>query len=272
MDELLQNYFSLDSIGIKENINPLRSKEDECAKKIMESTTKYIPEEKIFEAGLLWKYERIHLPDSFPMARRRLFCLESKMNKDPQLKSFIVEKIKDYEQKGYVRKLRPNEISSGGRSWYIPIFTVKNKNKTKKKNRIVWDAAAAVENVSLNSVLLKGPDLLKSLVGVLLRFRERPIALSGDIREMFHQLRIEKVLGMWWIPLTDELTFVGKFGPEAFDENIVPTKRSVLRIIMTFFVPLGLLGHFVIYAKIILHKIWISRVDWEEPVFDQERE
>lgn len=84
--------------------------------------------------------------------------------------------------------------------------------------------------------------------------------------------KFEKVLGMWWIPLTDELTFVGKFGPEAFDENIVPTKRSVLRIIMTFFVPLGLLGHFVIYAKIILHKIWISRVDWDEPVFDQERE
>ncbi|XP_037825844.1 uncharacterized protein LOC119613849 [Lucilia sericata] len=192
MDELIQNYFSLDSIGIKLNINPLRSKEDERAKSIMESTTKYIAEKRSWETGLLWKYETICLPDSLPMARRRLFCLEAKINKNDKLKSFLVEKIKDYERKGYVRKLQKNEISYGGKSWFIPIFTVINKNKN--KIRIVWDAAAAVENVSLNSVLLKGPDLLKSLLGVILRFRERPIAIAGDIREMFHQIRVTKVI------------------------------------------------------------------------------
>lgn len=108
----------------------------------MESTTKYIPEENVWEAGLLWKHKQIYLPDSFPMARRRLFCLEAKMNKDPQLKSFLVEKMQDYEQKGYIKKLRTTEICSGGKSWYIPICTVRNKNKN--KTRIVWDAAAAV--------------------------------------------------------------------------------------------------------------------------------
>ncbi|XP_037825845.1 uncharacterized protein LOC119613850, partial [Lucilia sericata] len=84
--------------------------------------------------------------------------------------------------------------------------------------------------------------------------------------------KFEKVLGMWWIPSTDELTFFVKFGPEVFDEDIMPTKRSVLRVIMTIFDPLGLLGHFVIYAKIVLQEIWRSGVNWDEPLFEHERE
>ena len=47
-----------------------------------------------------------------------------------------------------------------------------------------------VKNISLNSVLLLGPDQLISLPEVLHRFRERKISIIGDIREMFHQIRI----------------------------------------------------------------------------------
>lgn len=40
----------------------------------------------------------------------------------------------------------------------------------------------------INQHLLPGPTLGASLVGVLLRFREHPIAVSGDIKEIFHQI------------------------------------------------------------------------------------
>ena len=53
------------------------------------------------------------------------------------------------------------------------------------------DAAAKCDGVSgLNDKLYTGPDLLNSLVGVLLRFREQRVGLAADIEAMFHQVRI----------------------------------------------------------------------------------
>ena len=54
----------------------------------------------------------------------------------------------------------------------------------------MWDAAAKVRGISLNSLLLPGPDLLIPLPYVLFRFCQFPVAVSVDIKEMFHQIRI----------------------------------------------------------------------------------
>ena len=55
---------------------------------------------------------------------------------------------------------------------------------------MVFDAAAKSSNESLNSNLYTGPDLLNSLVGVLLRFRRYRIAVVADVEAMFHQVRL----------------------------------------------------------------------------------
>ena len=38
-------------------------------------------------------------------------------------------------------------------------------------------------------VLLSGPDLVNQIVGVLLRFREEQIAVTGDFEAMHHQVK-----------------------------------------------------------------------------------
>ena len=62
--------------------------------------------------------------------------------------------------------------------------------KKKDEIRVVFDAAALHDGVSLNSQLRQGPDLTNSLLGVLLRFRQDPIALVADIEGMFNQVKV----------------------------------------------------------------------------------
>ena len=42
----------------------------------------------------------------------------------------------------------------------------------------------------LNDKLLRGPDLLGSLLGILLRCREKPVLLMADIEGMFMQVGV----------------------------------------------------------------------------------
>lgn len=52
--------------------------------------------------------------------------------------------------------------------------------------RVVFDSSAKHSGVSLNDVLLTGPDLNNSLLGVLMRFRKERVAIVADIQQMFH--------------------------------------------------------------------------------------
>ena len=46
---------------------------------------------------------------------------------------------------------------------------------------------------TLNEHWAKGPDLLNNLLGVLIRFRENRIGISGDIRKMYHAVKIDSL-------------------------------------------------------------------------------
>ena len=72
-----------------------------------------------------------------------------------------------------------------GRTFYIPHYNVANSNKF----RVEMDCAAAYQGVSLNSVLLQGPDNFNSLLGVLFRFRFYPVAVVANIKSMFYQVK-----------------------------------------------------------------------------------
>lgn len=52
--------------------------------------------------------------------------------------------------------------------------------------RVVFDSSAQKDGISLNSVLLSGPDLNNSLLGVLLIFRKELVALTADIQQTFY--------------------------------------------------------------------------------------
>ncbi|XP_054590105.1 uncharacterized protein [Nothobranchius furzeri] len=85
--------------------------------------------------------------------------------------------------KGHAELAPP--LQEGAECWYLPTFGVYHPKKP-SKIRVVFDSSAQYDGVSLNEVLLSGPDLNNSLVGVLLRFRIEPVAITADIQQMFY--------------------------------------------------------------------------------------
>ncbi|XP_065088324.1 uncharacterized protein LOC135709839 [Ochlerotatus camptorhynchus] len=153
----VREFFSVESIGVAVAPN-LEGKDDQRARLILEGTTIRKTDGK-FETGLLWKQDDFEFPDSRPMAERRLKCLERRLERDPKLYDSVRQQIADYEFKGYIHVVTDEERAKFDprRTWYLPLGVVLNPNKPGKV-RVIWDAAAKVNGVSLNTMLLKGPD------------------------------------------------------------------------------------------------------------------
>ncbi|XP_055538219.1 uncharacterized protein LOC129725877 [Wyeomyia smithii] len=187
LDEALKQQYDLEEVG-----NPairLESNEDRRAREILETTTKRNGER--FETGLLWRRDDVCLPESFDMAMKRLRSLEARINRNPGVRENLENQLEEYVTKGYAHRITKRELEETprGKEWYLPLNYVVHQKKPDKV-RLVWDAAAKAHGVSLNDCLLRGPDMVTSLPTVINGFREKHIAFGGDIREMYHQVKI----------------------------------------------------------------------------------
>lgn len=405
LHDMVKQQWQMDNFGIEKAGTSTRamSKEDKRAQNILDKTMRRKGER--YETGLLWKDENMVLPESKSVAMRRLFSTERKMDRNLQFGKAYCEKMLDLEGKGYIRKLSKEEIDvSNPKTWYLPHFGVVNPNKPNKL-RIVFDAAAKSNGLSLNDCLLSGPDLYNSLYNILLNFRIKKFAFTADIKEMFLQIqvrtedrfaqrflwrqmdrhrspdvyeigvvffgstsgpclaqeaknrnarefkqefpeaaraiiedhymddylgnadtedeakkliedvicihkrggfkicnwisnsetiledievtltaqgekkleqdsqsRVERILGVWWNPEEDLFGFHTKFHKikrEILENEIRPTKRQVLRVVMSIFDPLGFLANFIIQGKVLLQDIWRNKLDWDDEIPDK---
>ncbi|KAK3731976.1 hypothetical protein QZH41_003363 [Actinostola sp. cb2023] len=156
-----------------------------------------------YEVGMLWKSTEPWLPDNRQMAEARLQSLKRKLERNEHLHRKYRDFMNNLVAKGYARKLTAEEAGKPSKkTWYLPHHAVFHPQK-KDKVRVVFDAAALYNGVSLNNQLNQGPDLSNSLLGILLRFREEPIALVADIEGMFNQVKVppedsEALRFLWW--------------------------------------------------------------------------
>ena len=122
------------------------------------------------------------------MALRRLENTEKKLLRSPQIATAYCDIINQYEEKGYVKKVGDEERNKT--KWLLPHFPVIRPEKETTKTRIVFDASAKCQDVSLNDVIHQGPKLQQDLFDVLLRFRRYPVAVVCDIAEMYLRIGI----------------------------------------------------------------------------------
>lgn len=111
---------------------------------------------------------------------------ERRLKKDSERALIYSGEIAKLLHAGYVHKLNLREAARSEGVWYLPHHLVSHNNKS----RLVFDCSFRYSGLSLNDQLLPGPTLGPSLLGVLLRFRQYPVAVSADIKGMFHQVRL----------------------------------------------------------------------------------
>ncbi|XP_048003936.1 uncharacterized protein LOC125240133 [Leguminivora glycinivorella] len=184
--ELMKQHFDIEALGVSKQLP--RADPDQRALDILRATCEKTPGENRYRAGLLWRSDDETLPDNRAQALKRLYSLERKLDRDANLKAEYSKHMNNLLEKGYAEKMDSPPPPDSPRAWYLAHFPVFHPQRGKM--RLVWDAAAMAYGRSLNSALLAGPDLLESLFGVLVRFREGKIAVIADVKEMFLQIEI----------------------------------------------------------------------------------
>jgi len=168
LQQQLERLWTTDFSDVMHCDKPSMSIEDKKALKTMESSL--VRENRHYQMGLPWREDDVSLPNNVALANVRLQQLKKKLYRDPLLHEKYAATMTDYIDKGYAKEITDSEVTD--RTLYLPHHPVTNENKPGKV-RVVFDCAAKFRDVSLNSKLLQGPDLTKSLVGVLLRFRQK---------------------------------------------------------------------------------------------------
>ena len=184
----LRSWYDLESFGAKREVDS-RSAADARASSILENTTYH--DGCRYQVGMLWANDNSVLPNNYFSALVQLKSLERRLERTPELKKSYAQTIKDDFDKGYIVEVPKSECFKvdNPREWYLPHHPVLHPHKPGKVRRVL-NGAAKFHGSSLNSSLLTGPDLLQTLIHVLMRFRQYPHAVSADIEGMFLQVGV----------------------------------------------------------------------------------
>ena len=187
-DDVLRQFWELEAIGIRDETERELTPDEKAAVAQVTETLRFKNDR--YEIGIPWKRGEPHLVNNYEMALKRLKTQEqSLLRKSPEIAQAYDEIIKDYERKEYITKVpKTNDTEQ----WFLPHFPVIRQDRATTKVRIVFDAAAKENGKCLNDAVRAGPKLQRELIDVLTRFRRAPIALSGDISEMFLQVGLSE--------------------------------------------------------------------------------
>ena len=181
-------------------LNQPQSKEDRVTYQLMQKSVVLVNGH--YQLPLPWRPEAKPLASNREMALRRLASLKTRLPKHPRLKERYVDAIEGYLSEGYASLVPDPNHKTDSTVWFLPHDPVINPKKPEKV-RVVFDCAAKHKGMCLNDALMQGPNLANELIGVLIQFRKEQIAVTGDIRAMFYQVRVEPkdanaLRFLWW--------------------------------------------------------------------------
>ena len=189
---------------------------------------------------LPWKQGHGHLSTNYSNSLARMKGQIKRLANEPKLLNEYDTIIREQLNSGVIEKVGESEANENVH--YLPHQAVIRKDAKTTKLRIVYDASSkeGKKGTSLNDFPHVRPSLTLLLFDILLRFRENPVVLVGDIEKAFLNIEVDEedrdYLRFLWVrdPVGRDLDIVAyRFCRVVFRLNVSPfllnaTLRPVL--------------------------------------------
>ena len=200
LSEMLMQQYNFDFPERKFDERKEMSVEDKRFMKTMsDSATK---KDGHYQLALPFKEKELKMPNNRNMAEQRATSLKRKCCRNTAFHEEYRTFLEDVIRKGHAELVPQEELEAKtGKVWYIPHHGVRHPRKG--TIRVVFDCSASFQGTSLNDNLIQGPNLTNTLLGVLMRFRQEPVAFMADVEGMFHQVQVapsdrDYLRFLWW--------------------------------------------------------------------------
>ena len=139
-----------------------------------------------------WIEDLASLPNNRRAVEATFRRTEKKLSKETEWKRIYAAQVHEMVERKAAVKLSKDVLQKWtGPVWYISHLLAPNPHSVSTPVRLVWNSSQKFQGLSLNELLIKGPDVLNPIRGVLLRFRAGVFAAIGDIRKMYNSVWLE---------------------------------------------------------------------------------
>ncbi|KAI4905882.1 hypothetical protein NFI96_001271 [Prochilodus magdalenae] len=114
---------------------------------------------------------------------------EKQLRKEPEWLTAYTAQVHEMVERGAAKRLMIEDWK--GPVWYVSHLVAPNPHSVTTPVRLVWNSSQKFHGVSMNDLLLKGPDVLNPVRAVLIRFRRGVHAVLGDIQKMYNSVWLE---------------------------------------------------------------------------------
>lgn len=168
---------------------PRFTQEEQACEEHYMRTHKHVAEGR-FSLQLPFRVDPAQLGRSRDIALKRLYAMERKFVRQPELKIRYTEFMDEYEALNHMTEVNdaqpePQVVN------YIPHHAVVKEDSETTKLRVVFDGSCKTSsNVSLNEILSVGPTIQQDLFSIVLRFRQHTYVITADIEKMYRQIEV----------------------------------------------------------------------------------
>ena len=199
LESKIDNYFKQDFIDTS-NEEGLSKRDTKWLGKVQNSTKKL--SDNKFQISLPFKKEEVFMPNNYNQVFSIFQSTLKRISNDEEVFSEYSKFMHNMIEKGFMERVPNSELKTKpGKCWYLAHHHV--YHRVKKKIRVVLNCSLKYNGLSLNDCLMQGPDLTNNLFGVLVRFRQYPIAVMADIEKMFYQVKVpydqRDFLRLFWL-------------------------------------------------------------------------